>query len=593
MQIDELARRFSERARERGEAYRRAGLVTIKQSSPTSIRAAAAGTEVYDVRIEVEGRTLVLSCSCPAFDNDGPCKHLWATALVAAERQMLAASAGQVKLGRPGRAPTAMVASQLIVGSSEDEDQEVVFEFHSASLSAAPRAPLPLRSRGEGDPPAPRSRRPDWETLFFPSGDGHSTRPSRPVSAPPAEILYVVEVDKTRLNGELTVSLRTRTARKKGGFAKDKAAAVPVQALEQLPDARDRRALPLLQAAATLTEAPVLDTIRTPTHYGYESRFTSEAADPDRDGRRDHAPARGDRPPVHPARAEGRAGAGGVRRQSAVGVRPHARLATARERRARSPGCLQRGAASLPLSAPLLVTNAGWVLFERSVGRLRHFDAFAMLASLRGSEKITLPAADEEAFLTRLYAQRTLPRLALPADLSLEERAGTAMPHLKIGPPAPRLVPWGAASDRPTAELSFHYDGLPIALGDPRKVIASVSERRLIRRDRDAETAAFAKFLEAGFQRAPAQPRGWPRCSSATTSPARGWPGRSGRWWTPGGGWRPRESCTGKPGTSLSRSRAASTGSICTERSTSTASPRRCPSCCGRCGEARPWSGPR
>ena len=107
-------------------------------------------------------------------------------------------------------------------------------------------------------------------------------------------------------------------------------------------------------------------------------------------------------------------------------------------------GLLQRGAESLPLSAPLLVTTSGWVLFERSVGRLRHFDAFAMLASLRADGKVTLPAADEEAFLARLYAQRTLPRLALPEDLSLEERAGTPAPHLKIGPPAPRAARLGA-----------------------------------------------------------------------------------------------------------------------------------------------------
>ena len=437
MQIDELARRFSESVRQRGEAYQRAGLVTIKQSSPTSIRAVATGTEDYDVRIEVDGRTLVLSCSCPAFDNDGPCKHLWATALVAAERRMLAAfpSPAKVKLAppRPALDDGDAVASQIIVGSSEDEEQEVVFELpFRVTLRQPPGAPLPSRSRGEGDPPAPRSRRPEWETLFFPSGDGHSMRPSRPVSAPPAEILYVVEVDRTRLNGELTVSLRTRAARKKGGFAKDKAAAVPVQALELLPDARDRRALPLLQAAAALTDSAGSGYDPYAYTYGDESRFTSEAAIPT---------AMADE--IMPLLAE--TGRLFIRRAPKGELVPAAYdgnppwefvLTLSRDgagAESEISGRLQRGAASLPLSAPLLVTNAGWVLFERSVGRLRHFDAFAMLASLRGSEKITLPAADEEAFLTRLYAQRALPRLALPEDLSLEERPGTAIPHLKIG----------------------------------------------------------------------------------------------------------------------------------------------------------------
>ena len=75
--------------RRRGEAYQRAGVVTIDEASATAIRAVAIGSEDYDVRIEIDGSTLVLACSCPAFDDFGPCKHLWATALVADERRML------------------------------------------------------------------------------------------------------------------------------------------------------------------------------------------------------------------------------------------------------------------------------------------------------------------------------------------------------------------------------------------------------------------------------------------------------------------------------------------------------------------------
>jgi hypothetical protein len=326
------------------------------------------------------------------------------------------------------------------------------------------------------------------------------------VQAPAADILYVVEVERTRQNGELTVSLRTRTAKKKGGFAKDKPAAVPVQALELLPDSRDRRALPLVQAAATLTgsAASGYHSYAYGYGYGYEPRFTSEARIP--------AAMAGE---IMPLLAE--TGRLFMRRA------PNAELAPTTfdddppwefilsltrndaESRSEISGLLQRGAQSQPLSAPLLVTSSGWVVFDGHIGRLRHFDAFAMLASLRGDGKITLPAAEEEAFLARLYAQPTLPRLALPEDLSLEERAGTAAPYLKIGPPTPRAMAWGPASDRPTAELSFHYDELLVAFADPRTVIAKMSDRHMIRRDRDAEAAAAAKVLEVGFQRAPAR----------------------------------------------------------------------------------------
>jgi superfamily II DNA or RNA helicase len=343
--------------------------------------------------------------------------------------------------------------------------------------------------------------------LFFPSGSSHSPVRSVPVSAPPAEILYVVEVEKTRHGGELTVSLRTRTPRKKGGFAKDKAAAVPVQALELLPDARDRRALPLLQAAATLTGSAASGYHPYDYAYGqgYERRFTSEARIPGAmaaelmpvlaaTGRLFMRPESNGE--LVPATYDGDPPWEFVLELSRDGAAPESQLS----------GVLQRGPESIPVSAPLLVTSSGWVLFDGRVGRLRHFDAFAMLASLRGGSKLALPAADEEAFLARLYAQRTLPRLALPEDLSLDERTGTPAPHLKIGPPAPRTMPWAPPSDRPTAELSFRYNGLPIASTDQRNVIAIVSERRLIRRDRDAEAAAAATLLDAGFQRAPPQP---------------------------------------------------------------------------------------
>ncbi len=494
MYLDELARRFSDGVRRRGTACRLAGAVTIAQATPTAIRAVVLGTERYDVRLEVDGHTLVLHCSCPAFDSDGPCKHLWATALVASERHLLAPlpSWTEVKLG------TAQVGI---------DDDGVV-------LRQPPGAPLPLLSRDDGDPPTPaETPEADWESLFFPSGSGDSAYSPRPPPELPREILYVVEVDKTRQRGELTISVRTRKEKKQGGFSKDKAAAVPLQALEHLPDERDRRALPLLQAAATLTGSVVsgYQPFDNTDGYGYEGRFTAEAQIPAgmadelmvllantgrlfmrRELNGEALPATYDgEPPWEFVLVLTRTGAG-----------------------SEIAGMLQRGTDSVPLSAPILMTSAGWVLFEGSVGRLRHFDAFSMLATLRADGKLALPAGDEDAFLARLYAQPTLPKLALPPELSLAESVGTPKPHLKVGPPARRALTGGgamsaasapsAASDRPTAELSFRYDGLPIAFADPRQAIASMTDRRVIRRDRAAEATAAATVLEAGFQPAPA-----------------------------------------------------------------------------------------
>jgi hypothetical protein len=148
---------------------------------------------------------------------------------------------------------------------------------------------------------------------------------------------------------------------------------------------------------------------------------------------------------------------------------------------------------------------SGWLVFEKSVGRVRHFGAFGILGSLRGQPPVTLPASEEGPFLERLYGLSALPKLDLPEALALREIAGAPQPQLKIGAADPRS--WSArASERPVADLSFRYGGVPIVFGDPRDAVALIDERRLFRRDRPAETAAAAKVLEAGFQRAPGHP---------------------------------------------------------------------------------------
>ena len=317
-----------------------------------------------------------------------------------------------------------------------------------------------------------RSRRPDWETLVLPQWE-------RPFGAPVAARSGAGRGDPLRRRGRQDPparradGLRSDANGKKTGRLRKRQGGGGARAG---PGAAAGRARP--SGAAPLAGGSDVDRERRfwlpivclHLRIWLRASIHGRGAHPGGDGRRAHAPAGGDGPPVHAARAEGRAGAGDVRRRSAVGVRPHA-LPRRRTRGARSPGILQRGAESLPLSAPLLVTSSGWVLFERSVGRLRHFDAFAMLASLRAQREDDAacrrrggvpgtplrPAHASEAGASR----RTLPR---------GKSGGPQQPHLKIGPPAPRADARGAAaaSDRPTAELSFRYDGLPIASADPR-----------------------------------------------------------------------------------------------------------------------------
>lgn len=72
-----------ERSFERGQAYAAEGRVEIATCEPHTVTATVSGTEDYSVGLEFADGELECGCECPAFEDDGFCKHLVATVLVA------------------------------------------------------------------------------------------------------------------------------------------------------------------------------------------------------------------------------------------------------------------------------------------------------------------------------------------------------------------------------------------------------------------------------------------------------------------------------------------------------------------------------
>jgi uncharacterized Zn finger protein len=69
----------------RGEAYHRDRCVEILAIEPERVLAKVAGTEDYRVNLRGADETIRGECTCPAFDDDGFCKHMVAAALTANE----------------------------------------------------------------------------------------------------------------------------------------------------------------------------------------------------------------------------------------------------------------------------------------------------------------------------------------------------------------------------------------------------------------------------------------------------------------------------------------------------------------------------
>ena len=85
-----VARNFSDAVRSRGQSYFAKGRVTLMAARPGEVVARVRGTTKYRVRVRLRGSKLLASCRCPYFSPQGePCKHLWATLLLADSRGFL------------------------------------------------------------------------------------------------------------------------------------------------------------------------------------------------------------------------------------------------------------------------------------------------------------------------------------------------------------------------------------------------------------------------------------------------------------------------------------------------------------------------
>ncbi len=201
MRAADLSSQFPAHVRDRGYEYQRREAVQLTTVSGTSIEARVNGTRQYQVRIGVRGSNLDFTCTCPFFQDRGPCKHLWATLVQADQEGLLRTLAQAQGLAREPRGATA--------------------------------DPVPARPPTGQPAPRPRAAR-AWQQLL--ARARHRADPDLdepPPPAPPAELLYVVELERVAQTRALVIALRTRFVKKDGKWSKDAPASVSYEALER------------------------------------------------------------------------------------------------------------------------------------------------------------------------------------------------------------------------------------------------------------------------------------------------------------------------------------------------------------------------
>lgn len=71
-----MATLIEERYRQRGREYYAQGMVELTAVTDVKVTAKCAGTRLYKAKLELKNGTLSGECSCPAFEDFGPCKHM-------------------------------------------------------------------------------------------------------------------------------------------------------------------------------------------------------------------------------------------------------------------------------------------------------------------------------------------------------------------------------------------------------------------------------------------------------------------------------------------------------------------------------------
>ena len=169
-------------------------------------------------------------------------------------------------------------------------------------------------------------------------------------------------------------------------------------------------------------------------------------------------------------------------------------------------GFFQRGEERGEATFPALAT-AGLVITRDRVAPLASETSIEWIIALRKQGSFLVPEKERDEFLATLLCCPNLPPLRVPEELRYEEVALPAHPHLTI---SKTRVPY--RHERLDAKLCFAYEGRMFAAFDPARGFFDAAGRRFIRRDSNAEKAAWAFLDQLGLkQRAPTYPDSTPR----------------------------------------------------------------------------------
>ena len=485
--------------RGRGEDYFRRGRIRSSVGNDVAVIAKVSGSRDYTVNVGRIGDEVELSCTCPYFEGDGACKHLWAVLLFAEAEGFLRGD------GRPVRKVTLtdlddfddFDEDELEEDLEDDDEDDVEVEIDETLEGERRRLPPPARNQPRPDPeytppdrppvrpPVGPPVRPSWESALQSVSTATPVALGRPLVWPPGrQLLYVVDVAASRTTG-VTLDLFTRDPAMKGGFLTPRPIALTREELARLPLAADRKALALLAGAspAGVDAMWANSWARLPFKFVLREGL-AELLLPD-------------------LCAEGRCVLRQGQRRDVLlpvawddGSPWKLVLVCAREGGGDLVvrGVLRRGDEEHPLAEADFLTREGLLLRNASFAHWSGSRSFAWVVLLRRDGELRVPASGLARLLDALAAGAVDCEIELPEDVAIMEAARPPVPLLRLSlrPEAPGRAPMAFGT------LAFAYDGREVDWGEPGGLLRA-GPVRLVRRDGAAEEEAASRLERLGF----------------------------------------------------------------------------------------------
>jgi superfamily II DNA or RNA helicase len=482
----ELSSDFPNAIRSRGADYFQRRLVKIMQGNDWEVDATVRGSTIYKVNLLRDDDEIIVSCSCPYYETDGACKHIWATMLAADEKDLLRGDGGKGPLTLAEAYGHDDFDGDDYYHEDEDDEDDEDDPFISGILNA-------LNTASQK-----RSQLPSWKDQLAALGrTSQEVITSHHGEWPPyRRIVYVVDIPTTLDTQHLIIDALMQDRKLDGEWGKPRKQRIPRWQIGELPEPDDRQIFAMLAGA------------REQFEHGYYSYNYQDAYDTvpyryrlnpplpqiilpliARTGRCSLKIDRNSDDLTRIVWDEGEPW------QFALRIRRDEE----KPDQYQVTGTLIRGEEQLDFTKPVLLLSGGLIFTRELAATLDDGGAFHWISMMRQAGTLTVPESQIGEFMGEMLNNAQPPRLDLPEELNYQIVSAAPRPCL--------IVKAQQHSSRLRARVFYDYGegarGCQIERENPRRGVYEAESCRYILRDKAAEAVAMSRLTELGLKYIP------------------------------------------------------------------------------------------